>query len=460
MDSYTRKEFLKLAALAGSGALLTPHSLLAAPEASAAQKVRVGFIGVGLRGASHVEEVAKRADTEIVAFADPDPRMLADAQKVLAKYKRPAAKEFGNGPEDYRNLLKLKNVDAVIIATPWEWHKVQAVEAVRAGKITGLEVGGALTLQECWDYVQACEETGVPIMAMENVSYRRDVMAVLHMVRKGMFGTLVHGRGGYQHDLRGVLFNDGKTPYNSGAEFGDKGFSEARWRTGHYVKRNAELYPTHGLGPIANMMDVNRGNRLLRLSSFSTKALGLHQYVEEKGGPNHPNAQVNFREGDVVTTQILCENGETILLTHDTSLPRPYNLGFRVQGTNGLWEEYGSGALNTGNIYFEKLMQHSHKWDNTEKWLTENDHPLWARYAKDTAGAGHGGMDFFVINSFIECIKRKAEFPQDVYDLATWYAITPLSEQSIQEGKVVDIPDFTKGKYKARKPIFALHADY
>jgi predicted dehydrogenase len=197
MNSLSRNEFLKLSALAGAGALLLPHSLLATPRASAPKKVRVGFIGVGLRGIVHVEEIAKRNDTEIVAFADPNPLMMADTQKVLAKYKRPAAKEFGNGNEDYRNLLKLKNLDAVIIATPWEWHKAQAVEAVRAGKIVGLEVGGALTLQECWDYVKASEETGVPIMAMENVSYRRDVMAVLNMVRKGMFGTLVHGRGGY-----------------------------------------------------------------------------------------------------------------------------------------------------------------------------------------------------------------------------------------------------------------------
>jgi hypothetical protein len=263
--------------------------------------------------------------------------------------------------------------------------------------------------------------------------------------------------------LRGVLFNDGKTPYNSGVEFGDKGFSEAQWRTDHYVNRNGELYPTHGLGPIAMAMDINRGNRLLRLSSFSSKARGLHDYIvnHPNGGKNHPNAKVKFAQGDVVTTQIACANGETILLTHDTSLQRPYNLGFKVQGTKGLWEDFGWGEFNQGHIYFENLMKHSHKWDNTEKWLQEYDHPLWKKYENLAAGAGHGGMDWFLINTFVECIKRNVDFPMDVYDLATWYSITPLSEKSIKHnGKVVEIPDFTKGKWKNKKPNFGLNDVY
>ena len=169
-------------------------------------------------------------------------------------------------------------IDAVLISTPWEWHKVQGVEALYAKKIVGMEVGGALNLNECWEYVKTHEATGTPLFAMENVCYRRDVMAILNMVRKGIFGELLHGEGGYKHDLRGVLFNDGITPYNSGVEFGTKGYSEARWRTEHYIKRNGELYPTHGLGPVAMMMDINRGNRLLRLSSFASF---LHHHQQE-----------------------------------------------------------------------------------------------------------------------------------------------------------------------------------
>ncbi|MEO6759784.1 MAG: Gfo/Idh/MocA family oxidoreductase, partial [Saprospiraceae bacterium] len=319
--SIARRNFLKTTALAGFGALILPGSLFSFP-AKPAGKVRIGIIGAGFRGQAHLEEMLKRDDVEVIALADPERRMLDMAQQLIAKYGKPAPKEFANGKYDYRNLLKEKDIDAVIIATPWEWHKDQGIEAMRAGKIVGMEVGGAVALADCWDLVKAYEETKVPIMMLENVCYRRDVMSVLHLVRQGMFGELIHGQGGYEHDLRGVLFNDGVTAYNSGVEFGEKGFSEAKWRTNHYVNRNCEMYPTHGLGPVATMFDVNRGNRLLRLSSFASKSRGLHKYILEhpQGGPEHPNAQVNFKQGDVVTTQIQCANGETILLTFDTCL--------------------------------------------------------------------------------------------------------------------------------------------
>ncbi|MBS1548774.1 MAG: Gfo/Idh/MocA family oxidoreductase [Bacteroidetes bacterium] len=460
----SRRNFIKTAALAGIGTLLVPNTVLGSPfHIKSDKKIKIGLIGVGMRGQSNLDILAKRNDVEVVAFADPNPIMMAGAQKILVKNNKAKAQEFGNGNYDYRNLLKLKNIDAVIISTPWEWHKAQGLEAMKAKKIVGMEVGGALDLKECWDYVKTHEETGTPLFAMENVCYRRDVMAILNMVRKGMFGELLHGEGGYKHDLRGVLFNDGVTPYNSGVEFGEKGFSEAQWRTDHYVNRNAELYPTHGLGPVAMMMDINRGNRLLRLSSFSTKARGLHDYIvnHPKGGENHPNAKVNFKQGDIVTTQIACANGETILLTHDTSLQRPYNLGFIVQGTKGLWEDFGWGEFDQGHIYFEKMMNHSHRWENTEKWMQEYDHPLWKKFENQASGAGHGGMDWFLINTFVECIKRNIEFPMDVYDLATWYAITPLSEESIKrDGKVVEIPDFTQGKWRTKKPNFGFSDEY
>lgn len=460
----SRRNFIKTTALAGLGTMLIPNTLFGNSfNFKIDKKVRIGLIGVGMRGQSNLDILAKREDVEVVAFADPNPIMMANAQKILAKNNKTKAQEFGNGNYDYKNLLELKNIDAVIVSTPWEWHKIQGLDAMKAKKIVGMEVGGALDIKDCWDFVKTHEETGTPLFAMENVCYRRDVMAILNMVRKGMFGELLHGEGGYKHDLRGVLFNDGKTPYNSGVEFGDKGFSEAQWRTDHYVNRNGELYPTHGLGPIAMAMDINRGNRLLRLSSFSSKARGLHDYIvnHPNGGENHPNAKVKFAQGDVVTTQIACANGETILLTHDTSLQRPYNLGFKVQGTKGLWEDFGWGEFNQGHIYFENLMKHSHKWDNTEKWLQEYDHPLWKKYENLAAGAGHGGMDWFLINTFVECIKRNVDFPMDVYDLATWYSITPLSEKSIKHnGKVVEIPDFTKGKWKNKKPNFGLNDVY
>jgi hypothetical protein len=292
-------------------------------------------------------------------------------------------------------------------------------------------------------------------MMLENVCYRRDVMAVLNMVRQGLFGEMIHLQGGYQHDLREVKFNDGVHPYGHGVEFGEKGFSEARWRTNHSVNRNGDLYPTHGIGPIAHYANINRGNRFVSLASFASKSRGLHNHIVKHGGADHPNAKVKFKLGDVVTTSINCANGETVLLQHDTSLPRPYSLGFRVQGTEGLWMDVAN------SIYIQDRSEKAHQWDKADEWLSKYDHPLWQRWSKSTEGAGHGGMDFFVLHSFVESVKRKVATPMDVYDAAAWSAITPLSEQSIASGnQTVKFPDFTRGQWKTRKPVFAFNDEY
>ncbi|MBL7942673.1 MAG: Gfo/Idh/MocA family oxidoreductase [Flavobacteriales bacterium] len=412
--------------------------------------VRLGFIGVGLRGRNHLEEMLKRSDTEIIAFADPDPAALSLAVKQTQDAGKKSPATYGNGPHDYLQLLERTDIDAVFISTPWEWHAPQGIAAMKAGKIVGMEVCGAVRLEECWDLVETYEKTRVPIMMLENVCYRRDIMAVLNMVRMGMFGELIHLQGGYQHDLREVKFNDGINYYGGGVEFGEKGLSEAKWRTAHSVNRNGELYPTHGLGPVAVMADINRGNRMTKISSVASKARGLHKYIVEhpKGGDQHPNAGVQFRLGDVVTTSIQCARGETIILSHDTNSPRPYSLAFRVQGTEGLW-------MNDGNQIHLQQLSPAHRWENDDVYLEKYDHPLWKRRASEAKSAGHGGMDFFVDHAFIECIKAAEPFPLDVYDLASWYAITPLSERSIAEGgQVQDIPDFTRGAWETRKPVF------
>jgi hypothetical protein len=458
-NHLSRRKFVQDAGLTTMALGLSPQVIKAQSNAKM-DKVRIAIIGTGYRGQNHLEMLCQRTDTVIVAFADPDKAMLADAQKILKDAGRPAAVEYSNGNENFKQLLQRTDIDAVIIATPWEWHIPQALEAMKNGIIPGVEVCGAIKLTDCWDIVNASEKTGIPVMCLENVCYRRDVLAVYNMVRKGMFGELLHLQGGYEHDLRGVKFNNGITAYNSGVEFGEKGLSEAKWRTNHSLYRNGELYPTHGLGPVAMMVDINRGNRLTYLSSVATKARGLHKYIvnHPQGGDNHPNAKLNFKLGDIVTTQLQTANGETIILTHDTNSPRPYNLGFRVQGTQGLWQDFSSGALNAGHIYIEGISPKAHQWENPETYLKEHDHPLWKKYEKDAEGSGHGGMDFFVENAFIECIKRKVPFPIDVYDLATWYAVTPLSEKSIAEhGQVQEIPDFTRGKWKNRKPDFAMN---
>ena len=403
-----------------------------------------------MRGQNHLELLLRRADVEVTCICDVDAGMLQNAKALVAKAGKPQPLVFTGSPTAYHDLLKTKNLDAVIIATPWEWHTPMILDALEAGiTYVGTEVVLGITLDDHWQVVHAAEKYKAQVMMLENVCYRRDVMAILNMVRQGVLGEMVHLQGGYQHDLRGVKFNDGKTPYDSGAEFGEKGYSEARWRTNHSVYRNGDLYPTHGIGPLANLININRGNRMVALCSFGSKSRGLHQYVVSKGGAQHTNAQVDFKLSDVVTTQIRCAGGETILLQHDTNLPRPYSLGFRVQGTKGIWMDVNK------SIYVEGQSK-PHQWEDAKTWLEKYDHPLWKKYGTDAQGAGHGGMDFFVLHAFIESVKRQLPTPQDVYDAAAWSAITPLSELSIEKGnETVAFPDFTSGQWMHRRNDFA-----
>ncbi|SVB92600.1 uncharacterized protein METZ01_LOCUS245454 [marine metagenome] len=345
-------------------------------------------------------------------------------------------------------------MDGVYIATPWEWHHPMAIAAMKHGIHVGTEVPAALTVKDCWDLVHTSERTGKHCMIMENVCYRRDVMAVLNMVRQGLFDELLHCQGGYQHDLRHVKFNDGKNPYGGGVEFGEKGYSEAKWRTQHSVDRNGDLYPTHGLGPVSTMLDINRGNRMVHLTSTATQSRGLHKYIVKKSGEYHPNAKVKFKLGDIVTTVIKCANGQTIMLSHDTNSPRPYSLNFRVQGTQGIWMK------DNNSIYIEGMSPEEHRWESDETYMKKYDHPLWRRFEDQAAGSGHGGMDFFILRAFVESLKWNVSPPIDVYDAVSMSVICPLSEKSIRLNSTsVKIPDFTRGRWKNNQPIFGLDDD-
>lgn len=399
-----------------------------------------------------------RPDVEISAICDIDDKMIEMTKEIFRKKGRPIPKIYNRDENDYLNLLSNEDLDGVNIATPWRWHYPMAISAMKNNVHVGVEVPAALTVSECWDLVDTSEKTGKLCMIMENVCYRRDIMAILNMVRLGMFGEIIHCQGGYQHDLRHVKFNDGSQPYGGGVEFGKKGFSEARWRTQHSVDKNADLYPTHGLGPVSPMMDINRGNRMLHVTSTASQARGLNKYIVEKGGKDHPNAQVNFKLGDVVTSVIKCANGQTIVLSHDTNSPRPYSLNFRVQGTQGIWMK------DNKSIYIEGLSPENHRWESENKYLNEYDHPLWKRFSssKDNLSqAGHGGMDFFIARAFIESIKGAKKPVIDVYDAVSMSVIVPLSESSIESGsKPIKIPDFTRGKWEKNKPIFGLDDNY
>ncbi|HQQ99128.1 MAG TPA: Gfo/Idh/MocA family oxidoreductase, partial [Cyclobacteriaceae bacterium] len=252
----SRRDFIKTSALAGAGLTLLQSESMFAKEKD--NKLRLGFIGVGLRGQNHLELAVRRADVDVVALCDVEPVMMKDALDIVAKAGKPKPTVIMEGPHGYKKLLENKDIDAVIIATPWEWHTVMCLDAMNAKKYVGCEVITGMTIEECWELVHTSERTGMPLMMLENVCYRRDVMAVMNMVRQNIFGELVHLQGGYQHDLREVKLNSGTQPYGGGVEFGAKGFSEARWRTNHSVNRNGDLYPTHGVGPLAMMLNINR----------------------------------------------------------------------------------------------------------------------------------------------------------------------------------------------------------
>ena len=447
-----RRDFVKTIALAGTAAAMMPKSLFSSPVVN--KQIKLGFVGTGMRGQWMLWLAAKYPEVQIPAICDIDDGMIESALKILKDAGKPDPRIYKNGDEDFRNMVANEDLDGVYIATPWEWHHPMAIAAMKNGINVGTEVPAALTVRDCWDLVNTSEKTGMNCMIMENVCYRRDIMAVLNMVRQGLFGELLHCQGGYQHDLRHVKFNDGKNPYGGGVEFGEKGYSESKWRTQHSVDRNGDLYPTHGLGPVSTMLDINRGNRMVYLTSTATQSRGLHNYIVDNGGPDHPNANVEFKLGDVVTTVIKCDNGQTIMLSHDTNSPRPYSLNYRVQGTKGIW------MVDNNSIYIEGMSPEAHKWEADETYMEKYDHPLWKRFEGQAAGSGHGGMDFFILRAFVESLKRNVTPPIDVYDAVSMSVICPLSEKSIRLNSTsVKIPDFTRGRWKNNQPIFGLDDD-
>ncbi len=397
--------------------------------------IRMSVIGIGGRGKWWLGELLKMEDVEITAVCDKHEDRMEAARAMCAE--RYGHEVFGS--VDYREVLARDDgSEAVLITTYWNDHVPIAIAAMKSGRYAAFEVGPAQSIRQCWDLVRTYEETGVPCMLMENCCYNREEMTVLNMIKKGLFGEILHCQGGYQHDLRSI----------------SNGMERDHERTWQYLHRNAELYPTHELGPIMTYLDINRGNRLMSLNSMATKSRGLQKYVRDHFGPDHPLAKADIRLGDIVTTTIRCANGETIVLTHDTSSPRPYSRGGRVQGTNGLWMEDLHALHIEGRSPGES-------WEPMEKYWDEFEHPLWKKSRAGAFTGGHGGMDWLVMRAFLNAVRRKIQTPIDVYDSATLMAVAELSEESIAMGSApVAIPDFTDGKWVKRDPgpktIFSL----
>lgn len=391
------------------------------------ETVRLAVLGLGNRGFGQLKLLLDMPDVAVSAVCDAYEDRIERAQKAVEEAK-------GNvpfGSTDPIACMDRDDVDAVIVMTGWETHIPLCIQAMKLGKRVAMEVGGATSVEECWELVHVSEETGVPVMLLENCCYGEYELTLLNMIRQNVFGTIVHCAGAYAHDLRDEVGN---------------GELNRHYRQAHFMRRNGELYPTHELGPICNYLNINRGNRMLTLTSMASKACGMHEWLV-KNRPDSPLVNATFNEGDIVTTMIRCANGETILLTHDCSLPRHYSRGGVIRGTKGLWMEDGHCVYIEGRTPQDEN-DWTHRSESDEKYIEEYRHPLWKEYRSFGVRGNHDGMDYLVMRAFIESVQNKTEPPIDVYDAAAWMCITALSEESIAKGSApVSIPDFTRGRW-------------
>jgi predicted dehydrogenase len=400
------------------------------------EKVRVGLIGFGCRAYGMNEILLGFDDVEIVAVCDKYEDRVENAKKRVEARR-------GNvpfGTTNYKELLALDYVDAVYIATDWNMHFPIAIDALYAGKATALEVGGAYSVEDCWALVDAQEKTGTPFMFMENCCYNRDELLATAIARTGKFGRIVHLSGAYAHDLRGEVTG---------------GKENRHYRLNEYLNRNCENYPTHELGPMAKVLNINRGNRMTSLVSVASGSFGMEAYVDGKKDTivNKDLIGVDFKQGDVINTIITCENGETMTLRLDTSLPRSYNREFTIRGTKGMYEQVSNSVYFDGQPEFWSSLDYINKYANTAEEYKELLPHEWKIITKEALEAGHGGMDYVELREFIDRIKDGGEMLCDVYDAAAWMVVSCLSEQSIkQNGAPQAIPDFTRGAYKTREP--------
>ncbi len=436
-----RRDFLKVAAAAGAGmALSSLGSFSQAKEKKQIkplERVRVGFVGMGMQGSGHINNLLKIEGADLVAVCDIRPEKAEASVKAAVAAGKKAPKVYTGDKDAYKRMCDTEELDLVYTATPWELHVPVMTYAMKTGKHACTEVPAAVTLDECWEMVELHEKTGLHCVMMENCCYDRVELMVLNMVRKGLLGDLLHGECGYRHDLRGLKLAPEANGYWN------------MWRLAHSKKRNGDLYPTHGLGPVSQCMNINRGNKFEYLVSMATRSGGLNAFAAKmkEYGPSHELAKYHYKLGDVVTTIIRTHNGETIVITHDTNTPRPYSRDYMVQGTKGLVQKYPKELA-----YIEG--DGPDAWQELSKYQAEWEHPLWKFMEEQSKGAGHGGMDFIEDYRLIECLLKGEPTDLDVYDAAAWSSISALSEKSIaKDGAAVKVPDFTRGAWKDRKPL-------
>lgn len=408
---------------------MTPGAMLghAAPRLD---RVRIGIIGVGERGTPMTDLLLTLDGVEIRAIADIDAVVLDRAVARVAAVQGRAPARITGGPEAWRQLTGRDDLDAVFVFTPWDLHAPMALAAMTAGKHAFVEVPLGVTVDELWALVETSEATGRHCMMLENCCYGREELMLLNMVRQGLFGELTHGAGAYIHELRGQMLRTER--------------GEGVWRPGWQTRHRGNLYPTHGLGPVAQYMNINRGDRFDFLVSMDSPALGMAAFADARLPAGDPQRNWRFIAGDMSSTLVKTARGRTILVQHDINTPRPYDRMNYIQGTKGAFGGYPARiAIDDGG-------KGHHRWDtDMTRWAATYDHPLWSKLATLAAErGGHGGMDFVMLWRLISCLREGLPVDQPVYDGAAWSSLFDLSQRSVlSRSAPQDIPDFTRGAW-------------
>ena len=444
MDNLDRRDFLKLGTAAIAAGAIAPEAAVTVPAQSPAQPfaappipdVRIGFVGIGGQGGGHVRNLLRIPGCRITAVCDIRPERTEWATRQIAEAGQSPPAVYTRGERDFERLCETEDLDLVFNATPWEWHAPIMLSAMKNGKHTATEVPAVMTFDDAWAIVESAEKHARHCVMMENCNYDRMEMMVFHMVRQGLFGEILHAAGGYLHDLRDI-------------KFADRG--EGLWRRAWSMKLDGNLYPTHGLGPVANCLDINRGDRFDYLVSMSGPSRGLQAWAAEHEPPDSPKRAERYVLGDVNVSLIKTARGRTIYVEHCTNLPRPYSRIHIVQGTTGMFEGYPN------RVYIEGRGR-AHQWQPAQDLLPEFEHPLWTEIAEQAQGAGHGGMDFIEDYRLIKCLRDGLPTDMNVYDAAALSAVIEASVRSVRRrSDAIDIPDFTRGKWESLPPLGIVH---
>lgn len=443
-----RRDFLKGAAWAGAVAAaggcasafrLTPGGVASGFRMKPMPRVRVGMLGVGSRGTAAVRRLLKIDGAEITAVCDLVSERVERTRKMVKDAKGVDAKGYV-GAEGWKALCDNAEVDVVYNCTSWDWHLKPCVRAMRNGKVALVEVPGSLKIDECWEYVETCEETRVPCMMLENCVYGEDEMLMLNLAQKGVLGDIVHGEGGYVHYGAEYMYpkTDDEPP---------------TWRLEEKRNHTGNAYPTHGLGPVALSMNVNRGDRFDYMVSVGSRGHSLQDFARRKFGADSKFGNYRIDYNDVNTSIVKTALGNTIMVQLNCANPRPYTRMGLVVGTKGTFGTYPARAAveSAPGVVGKTWMDEAEFAALREKYA----HPLWKKYGElAKKEGGHGGMDFMMDLRWVHCLRNGLPLDMDVYDLASWSAICELSERSaFRRGEAMDFPDFTRGGWKTARPV-------